>query len=116
MNILGNEAVNLAKVTNNLIDAPLHVVVVADVELVSLDLDPVFLGQGLDILLGALLSRRVGDGNVGAHFSTPASRFNAHAAGARGARHDDNLALEAKEVNETIGLGDGDGHGDDGEE
>lgn len=55
-NILGNKGVNLAKVANDLVDAALNIIVVADVELVGLDLDTIVLHELLDVLIGALLS------------------------------------------------------------
>lgn len=104
--ILGDEGINLAKVADHLGDKALDVVVVGDIALVGLDLDAVSLGQLLDVLLGTLLAGRVGDGNIGAHLSAAAGCLNAHAPGTGSAGDDDDLALEAEEVSELVGLGD----------
>src|SRR6478735_9270916 len=104
--LLGDETVNLAKLLDNLSDKSLNVVVVGSVELVGLGLDAVLLGELLDVLLGALLAGSVGDGDVGAHLSSTAGSLDAHAAGSGGAGDDDDLALEAEEVEDVVGLGD----------
>lgn len=104
--LLGDETVNLAKVVHDLTNKSLNIIVVGSVELVSLGLDTVLLGELLDVLVGALLAGSVGDGDVGAHLSGTAGSLDTHAAGAGSAGDDDDLALEAHEVDELVGLGD----------
>lgn len=104
--LLGDEGVNLAKVLDDLGHKGLNAVKVGHVELVDLDLDAVLVGEVLCVLLGALLAGSVGDGDVGAHLGAAARGLDAHAARARGAGDGDDLALEAEEVLEGVGLGD----------
>lgn len=104
--LLGNKAVNLAKVLDNLTDEALNVVVVGSVQLVGLGLDAVLLDELLDVLVGALLAGSVGDGDVGAHLGSAAGSLDTHAAGSGSAGDDDDLALKAKEVEDVVGLGD----------
>lgn len=106
VHILGDESIDPAKFLEDLVDEGLNIGILGDVELVGLDLDAVLLGQLLDILVGALLAGRVGDGNVGAHLGTAAGGLDTHAAGSGSAGDDDNLALEAEEVVERRSLGD----------
>jgi hypothetical protein len=108
---VGNEAVNLAEVLDDVVDELGNVVIVANVELVGLRLDAVGGGQILGVLLTSLGARRVGDGNVGAHLGATARGLNAHTSGPGGAGDDHDLALEAEEVLEGVGLGDVDRHG-----
>lgn len=102
---LGDEAVNLAKVLDDLGHEVLDAVKVRHVELVNLDLDAVLLAELLCVLLGALLAGGVGDGDVGAHLGAAPRGLDAHAAGAGCAGDRDDLALEAEEVHEGLGLG-----------
>ena len=104
--LLGDEGIDLAKVLDDVTDELLHARVVGHVELVHLDLDAVLVAELLRVLLGALLARGVGDGDAGAHLGASAGGLDAHAARARGARDGDDLALEAEEVVEAVGLGD----------
>ena len=109
-NLLGNEAIDLAKVGDNLTDETLDVGVVGDVALVGLGLDAVLGDDLLDVLLGALRAGGVGDGDVGAHLSAAAGSLNTHATRAGSAGDDDDLALEAEELVEAAGGGDGNRH------
>jgi hypothetical protein len=104
--LLGDETVNLAKVLDNLSNKSLNIIVVGSVELVGLGLDAVLLGELLDVLVGTLLAGSVGDGDVGAHLSCTAGSLDTHAAGSGSAGDDDDLALEAEEVEDVVGLGD----------
>ena len=104
--LLGDEGVNLAKVFDDLGHKGLDAVKVGHVELVDLDLDAVLVGEILCVLLGALLAGGVGDCDVGAHLGAAAGGLDTHAARARGAGDGDDLALEAEEVLEGVGLGD----------
>ena len=105
--VLGDEGVNLAKVGNNLLNETLNVLVLGDVALVGLDLDTVVLGELLNVLLGTLFARRVGDGNVSSHLCQTTGGLNAHSAGAGGTSDDDDLALEAEQVLEGRRRGNG---------
>lgn len=109
---VGDEGVNLSKVLDDRVDKVLHTFPVAHITLVGLDLDAVFFAELLGVLLAALRSRRIGDGQIGAHLGASASSFDAHATGAGGSGDRDDLALQAKEVIEVFGLGNGDRHGD----
>lgn len=107
---IGDKGINLAKLLDHLVDQRLYAVVVADVELVGLDLDAVRLCQLLGVLLSALRTRRVGDGHIGAHLGTTARGLDAHSPVAGSAGDDDDLALEREEVQEGRGFGDGLNH------
>ena len=107
---VSNEAINLAKVLDNVVHELSDVVVVANIELVGLNLDAVGGSQLLGVLLAALRARGVGDGDVGTHLSTSTSSLDAHATGPGGAGDDHDLALQAEEVLEGVGLGDWDRH------
>lgn len=85
---------------NQLVDA----VVVADVELVGLDLDAILLAQLLCVLLSALGTRGVCDGEVGAHLGASARGFDSHSPGAGSACDDDDLTLEGEHLQERICL------------
>ena len=103
---LGNKTVNLAKVLDDLSDNTLHVGKVANVELVGLCLDAILLCELLDVLLGSLLPGGICDGDISTLLGTSSRGLNAHAARAGRASDDNNLALEAKEIGERLGLGD----------
>lgn len=109
--LLGNEGINLAEIRDHLVNELLDVLVVALVDLVHLDLDAVCLGQLSRVLLGALFTRRVGDGKISAHLGTASRGFDSHAPRAGSPGHNDNLALQAEEVKKTVGFGDGLRHG-----
>lgn len=102
--------INLAKLSNNILDQLLTALIAGNVQVVRLALDAVALADFLGVLLAALLTACVGDGYGGAHFGAAASSFDAHAAGAGSAGDDDDFALEGEEVEEVLGFGDGDGH------
>lgn len=76
---------------------------VTDVALVCFGLNAVLLDQLLDVLLSTLLAGSVGDGHVGAELGYTAGGFDAHASGARRSGDDDDLALEAQEVEQFAG-------------
>lgn len=81
-NLLGDEGINLAKLLQHILDQLLALLVLADIALVCLSLDAVLLGELLDVLLSALLSGGVCDGNVCAHLSAAPCGLDAHALGA----------------------------------
>jgi hypothetical protein len=105
---VGDEGVDLAEVLDDLLDEGVDVLPAADVELVGLALDAVFLGQLFCVLLAALGAGGVGDGDVGAELCGSAGSFNAHAPGAGGTGDDDDLSLEGEEVLELGLFGDWD--------
>lgn len=107
---IGDEAVDLAKVLDHVLDELLHALPAANVALVSLGLYAVLLLQCLGVLLAALWARGVGDGDVGAHLGTAASSFDAHSAVTGGTGDGDDSALEAQELKQTVGFGNGDRH------
>lgn len=111
---VGDEDVDLAKVGDDVLDQLLDLGVVAHVALVRLGLDAVAVGQVLGVLLAALRAGGVGDGDVGPHLGAAAGGFSADAGRAGGAGDDDHLPLEGEEVLEVGGLGDGDGHFEEG--
>ena len=98
---IGDHNVDLAEVLDDVLDELLNVFVVADIALVGLALDAVALSDVLGVLLAALGTRGVGDGDVGTHFCTSSSGFCADAGCAGGTGDDDNFAFEAEEVFET---------------
>jgi len=79
-----------------------------------LALDAVCLGDFLCVLLTALLASSVGDGDGGAHLGAATSSFDTHALGAGSASDNDDFTLEAEEVLQALGLGNGDRHGGGG--
>merc|ERR1712036_85135 len=101
---IGNEDIDLAKVLNDRLDRGLNVLVLAHVELVRLGLDAVLVRQLLCVLLAALGTRAVRDGNVGAHFSAATCGLSANASWAGRAGDDDDLALEGKHLLEGVAL------------
>ena len=111
---VGDEGVDLAKLLDHVVDEVLDALPATDVALVGLDLDTVLLGQLLGVLLTSLGAGGVGDGQVGAHLGTAAGGLDTHAAGTGGTGDDDDLALEAEEVLERVGLRNGN-HDDGGE-
>lgn len=109
---VGNQDVNLAEIRNNIFHKLFHVRIIAHVALIRLTLDAVLLTQLLAVALAALFARAVGYGHVGTEFGTAASSFSTDAGGPRGARHDNDLALEAKELLERVSFRDWDRHGE----
>lgn len=109
--ILGNEGIDLAKVSDDIVDEALAILGVGDIALVGAGPDAVLLLELLHILLGAVLARSVGDGNRSTHLGAPAGSLDAHAPGPRSAGDGDDLALEGEEVEETVSLGDSLRHG-----
>lgn len=107
---VGDEAVDLAKVLDHVLDELLHALPVADIALVGLGLDAVLLLQLLGVLLAALGTRCVGDGDVGAHLGTTTGGFDAHTTITGGTGDDDNAALEAQELKQAVGFRDGNRH------
>lgn len=86
-------------------DEALDILVLADIALVGLDLDAVLLRQFRRVLLGAVLAGGIGDGQVGAHLGAATGGFDAHATRAGSASDGDDLALEAEELEQAVGLG-----------
>lgn len=100
---VGDEAIDLAKVGQNVLDELLALLVLADIALVGLGLNAVLLGELLNVLLSTLLARAVGDGDVGAHLSAAASGLNTHTLGTRCTSNHNDLALQGEEVDELLG-------------
>ena len=109
---IGNKGINLSKLLDDLADEFGDIIVVAHVALVSFDLDAVRLAQLLGVLLSAFGTGRVGDSEVGTHFGTATSSFDAHAFGTGCSGHDNDFAFEAEQIREALGLGDFDRHDD----
>ena len=107
---VGDEGVDVAEVAHHVGHQLLGAVEAVDLALVGLGLDAVLLGQLGGVLFAAGGARGVRERDVGAHFGAPARRFDAHAAGARGAGHDDDFVFEVEEAAEAVGFGDGDWH------
>ena len=95
---VGDEGVDFAELGDDGADEFGHIVVAADVEFVRLALDAVFFRQFFGVLFAAFRARRIGYGQVGAHFGAASGGFDAHAFGAGGAGHDDDFAFEAEQV------------------
>lgn len=102
---IGDEAIDLAKVGDDVLDELETVVVGRDIELVCLGLDAVLLLELLDIFLSSISARRVCDCDIAAHFGYSARGLNAHAAGSRGACHGDHFALHGQKVHKGLSLG-----------
>lgn len=79
---VGDEDIDLAKILDDIGNQLLDILVVADVALVCLGLDTVFVLQLLCVLLSTLGSGSVGDGDVGAELGTATCSFSADASGA----------------------------------
>ena len=101
---IGDEDIDLAKVLDNLLAHGLDVLILAHIELVCLGLDAILVLQLLCVLLAALWTRAVCDGNVGAHLSAATGSLSANAGWAGRAGDDDNLALEGEELLEGVAL------------
>ena len=100
---VGDEAVDTAELSNDIIDELLDAVEVVDLALVGLALDAVLLGYCLCVLLATFGTAGIGEGNVGTHFCASSHGFDAHAFGTGGTGDDDNLSFKAEHVEETSG-------------
>ena len=107
---VGDEDVDAAEVLDHVADELLDVLVVAHVALVGFGFGAVLVLELLAVLDAALGTRRVGDGDVGAHFGAATGGFGADACGAGGTGHDDDFAFEAEELLEGVGFGGFDRH------
>lgn len=107
---VGDKCIDLAEVFDDVADELGNVVVVAHVAFVCLGLDAVFLAQLFCVLLPSFWASGIGDGDIGSHLRSAAGSLNAHALGTRGTSDNDDLALQAEEVGEAVGLGDSNRH------
>jgi len=114
MTIQSTHRINLSKLADDVLDKLLAALVGSDVEVEGLALDAVLLRDLLCVLLTTLLTSSVGDGDSGAHLGAAAGSLDTHTLGTGSAGDDDDFALEAEEVLQVLGIGDGDRHGGGG--
>ena len=107
---IGDEAIDLAKVLDDVLDELVDAIVGADVTFVRLGLDAVLLLELFGVLLTTFWTGSIGDGDIGAQFGAAPGSLNAHTSRARGTSDNDDLALQAEKVHQVVGFGNFDRH------